>query len=335
MNKSKIEFCDYSWNPVTGCRNNCKYCYARSITRRFSGDIRLNKSAIDKYEYDKERDLYILEEPFIARNDRALNYPFGFEPTLHKYRLDMPKKIKMTSNVFVGSMTDLFADCIPDEWIEMVFKACEESPQHNYLFLTKNPKRYIDLVEKKILVSKDNYWYGSTTTTPDDVFFWNDNLNTFISIEPILESWPKVSDENIISKVDWIIVGAETGNRKDKTVPKKEWITNIIKQGKKAKVPVFLKDSLLEIMSKDFIQQYPKELQKTDKIPKNTALYKRLNDYCGICKKEGVKNEMVAILARGKRGTSAKQLTYLCEDCFQSWCKKLEIDIPDIDLGEK
>lgn len=335
MNKSKIDWTDYSWNPVTGCRHNCPYCYARTMSKRFSGDVRLNKAATDQYEYDKERDLYILEKPFISRADRALNYPFGFEPTLHKYRFDMPKKLKTSKKIFVGSMTDLFGDWVPDEWIKMVFRACEEAPQHRYLFLTKNPKRYIELAEKQILRTGDNYWYGTTTTIPDDEFFWHDQLNTFVSIEPILEPWPTVTDEDVVKKVDWIIIGAETGNRKDKVIPKKEWITNLIKQGKAVGTPVFLKDSLIELMGKNFIQEYPEELEKSNKVPKNTPLYKKLYTSCGICKEEGLKSEMVALLVRGKRGSSAKHLTYLCTRCLGVWCKTLDIDIPEIELGEE
>ena len=100
-----------------------------------------------------------------------MNYPFGFEPTFHKYRLDMPQKLKQSKNIFVGSMADIFGEWVPDEWIEEIFKACEKSPQHNYLFLTKNPKRYKELAEKELLPLSDNYWYGTTTIAEGDPFF--------------------------------------------------------------------------------------------------------------------------------------------------------------------
>lgn len=332
MNKTKIDWADYTFNPVTGCRHGCPYCYARTMSKRFSGDVRLNKAS-DQYEYDKERDLYILEKPFISREDRSLNYPFGFEPTLHKYRLDMPKKLKTARNIFVGSMTDLFGEWVPDEWIEMVLNACDEAPQHNYIFLTKNPGRYIELVKKEIIKPKDNHWYGTSTPTPDDEFFWNTELNTFVSIEPIFEPWPEVSDDAIIKKVDWAIIGAETGNRKGKVIPEKEWITNLINQCKTANVPVFLKESLLELMGEDFIQEYPEGLKKLDKVPKNTALHKKLYTSCGVCKVEGQKSDMAALLVRGKRGSSAKHLTYLCTRCLGIWCTTNEIDIPELEIG--
>lgn len=335
MNKSKIDWADYSWNPVTGCRHNCPYCYARIMSRRFSGDVRLNKAVTDQYEYDKERDLYILENPFITRADRALNYPFGFEPTLHKYRLDMPQKIKMTSNVFVGSMADLLGEWVPDKWIEIIFKACEEAPQHNYLFLTKNPKRYTKLAEKGILPMNNNHWYGSTVTTEKDLFFYSGKHNTFLSIEPILSKFETIGDQDKHAVCDWIIIGAETGNRKERVAPEKEWIMNIKEQCNFAGIPIFMKESLRKLMGQDFVQEYPEELEKSNKVPKNTPLYKKLYTSCGICNEEGLKSEMVALLVRGKRGSSAKHLTYLCARCFQVWCKTLDIDIPEIEFAEE
>lgn len=261
MNKSLIEWTDYSWNPVTGCKHDCPYCYARKQSKRFSGDIRLNKSS-KQCQYDSEKGLYILDKPFVTREERALNYPFGFEPTLHKYRFNWPTKVKFGRNVFVGSMTDLFGEWVPDEWIEMVFEACEKSPQHNYMFLTKNPKRYMELVGKGILKAKSNFWYGTSTPTPGIEFFWHDQLNTFVSIEPILEPWPEVTPNEIVKKVNWVIIGAESGNRKDKVIPQKEWIDELVKQCSIAKVPVFLKDNLSVVWGEDLIQEFPEALMK-------------------------------------------------------------------------
>lgn len=84
-------------------------------------------------------------------------------------------------------MADLFGSWVPDEWIEEVFAACERAPQHTYLFLTKNPKRYLTLAGK--LPAKANMWYGTTATTPDENFFWRGALHTFVSIEPILRDY--------------------------------------------------------------------------------------------------------------------------------------------------
>lgn len=329
MNRTKIDWADHTWNPVTGCRNECPYCYAKSITKRFSGDVRLNKSKTDSYTFIQRKDLYILEEPFLTREGRTLNYPFGFEPTLHRYRMDMPQKLKQSKNIFVGSMADLFADYIPYEWIEEVFKATEEAPQHNYLFLTNNPNRYKKLHEKGLLPSDDNYWYGTTTIAEGDPFFNSIKYNTFSSIEPIISEMTTIGDQNRHSVCDWIIVGAETGNRKGKVIPKKEWILIIKEQCRAAGVPLFMKESLRNLMGDDFIQELPEGLKKLKKVPKNTALYKRLNSECGICKVEGLKSDMVALLVREKRGASAKHLTHLCIECLKTWCKTLDINMPD------
>ena len=109
MNKTKIEWCDYSWNPITGCLHNCPYCYARKIAMRFDGH---------------------------------------FDPTIHYDRLKekMPKK---PSKIFVCSMADLFGEWVQDNWIDSVLEIVEKNPQHTFQFLTKNPKRYLNFTFPK------------------------------------------------------------------------------------------------------------------------------------------------------------------------------------------
>ena len=103
LNKTKIEWTDYTWNPVTGCKHGCYYCYAKRISMRFRGH---------------------------------------FEPTIHRERLMQPYKLKKPSKIFVCSMADLFGDWVPREWIETIIGTINLSPQHTFQFLTKNPKRY-------------------------------------------------------------------------------------------------------------------------------------------------------------------------------------------------
>lgn len=97
MNRSKIEWCDHTWNPITGCLHNCEYCYARKITTRFSGDVRLNKMCTASYTTQvgdyKGQKLYVLDAPMANETGYTLAYPFGFEPTFHRYRLDKAKSI--------------------------------------------------------------------------------------------------------------------------------------------------------------------------------------------------------------------------------------------------
>lgn len=259
--KTKIDWCDSTWNPVTGCQHDCEYCYARSLAKRYGGydhdedgkpvgvDI-----AIGVQELDKPKHIMRLNGLHKAP------YPWYFLPTLHRYRLDQPSKWSEPRTIFVCSMADLFGDWVPESWIEEVINACLAAPQHRYIFLTKNPARYLTLIGNGIIPERQwNFWLGSTATSPDMEFFYCDVANTFISIEPMLAPFKDLTNEgqSPASLVDWIIVGAETGNRKNKVVPKREWISELVECARKVNTPVFMKESLREIMRDDFIQQFP------------------------------------------------------------------------------
>lgn len=260
MNKTKIDWADMSWNPVTGCLHECDYCYARRIAERFGMPYMPNlddpgMEGAAKYDGPAGMDTMLeLEKPYI-KGGRIQPYPYAFGPTFHRYRLGEPAKKTAPQTVFVCSMADLFGEWVPDRWIEEVFAACECAPQHRYLFLTKNPGRYTQFVEKGILPDADNFWYGSTATTPNESFWWSDKHNTFVSIEPIRASFDQPGEP--VKKVDWIIIGAETGNRRGKVIPRSEWIDCIVKDCVATNTPVFMKDSLRDLMSDDFVQEYP------------------------------------------------------------------------------
>lgn len=256
MQKTKIDWCDMSWNPVTGCLHGCKYCYARRIAERFGMP-----------QYDNDCHVYTGK---VKNYDDAVHtgvFPWGFAPTFHKYRLDEPQKIKKPQNIFTVSMGDLFGDWVPDEWTQWVFNACEKAPQHRYLFLTKNPKRYANLndyIVESIFPKcslQDIAWFGATATNQimmqNAVECFGDcnaNTKTFLSLEPLLEP---ITLKDINCAANWVIVGAETGNRKDKVIPKREWIESIVNQCKAANVPVFMKGSLKNIWGEELIQEYP------------------------------------------------------------------------------
>lgn len=95
-----------SWNPVTGCKHGCEYCYARSISRRFGK---------------------------------------SFEPTMHMGRLHQPDHEKKGKKIFVCSMADLFGDWVPESWIVDVLGVCGNNSRHTFQFLTKNPKRLVGI----------------------------------------------------------------------------------------------------------------------------------------------------------------------------------------------
>lgn len=253
--KTKIDWCDSTWNPVTGCMHGCEYCYARRIAERFGSK-----------QMPIFTDYPVLNEPVrnVGVGDGKIQpYPFDFTPTFHRYRLEEPARWTRPRNIFVCSMADLFGEWVPDEWIHEVFKACEAAPQHRYLFLTKNPERYMELASNGVITKdQSNFWFGSTATTPEMPFFWHNEVNTFVSIEPILAPFKDLTDDGIdpVSKVKWIIVGAETGSRKDKAVPRKSWVDEIVSTAKKTGTPVFMKDSLRDLMGDDFRQEFPWEV---------------------------------------------------------------------------
>ena len=258
-NKTKIDWCDSTWNPVTGCLHGCEYCYARKIAERFGANqIPIFADYPVLHEPVRCTDTYAYMRDAGISTGKIQPYPFGFLPTFHRYKLDEPKHWKKPRNIFVCSMADMFGEWVPDEWIEQVFAACDAAPWHRYLFLTKNPKRYVDLYAKNILPIGKRYWYGTTVTTPEQPFFYSrvpdDNPHTFVSIEPIMGSFGKIKN-----RPDWVIVGAETGNRKGKVAPCKEWIDEIADECKRCRTPIFMKESLRDLMGADFRQEFPWE----------------------------------------------------------------------------
>lgn len=308
MNKTDIEWSDYSWNPITGCRHGCEYCYAERMSKRFSGDVR-NNLLDDRCK--EENGIYILDNPFTAKNGTIVNYPFGFESTYHRYRLDWPGKVKNGANIFVGSMADVFGDWIPDDMIIEIFTHCRKYKQHNYLFLTKNQKRYVELAKKELLPKDKNMWFGTSVPTPDTNFFYSDKHNTFLSIEPILQEFDKSKKIN----ADWVIIGAETGNRKNKVVPQKRWIDNIVENCRESNIPVFMKDSLITLIGEEnMLREFPKELINKRMSEKQRN---KLFDRCMYCDSELRMKDMIALLYREKRGESSKRLGYVCKKCFK------------------
>ncbi len=206
MNRTKIDWTDFSWNPIVGClhhRSICAVgdaCYARRIAKRF------------KHRCEK---------------------CYKFIPHMHEERLKDPYLLKKPSKIFVGSMTDMFSSFIPNEWIEAVIKVAEDNPQHIFQFLTKNPARYKEFSFPK------NCWLGTTVNRNSEaerMFILSELKNIkFVSFEPLYE---KI---NALPKVDWIIIGAQTN---PPLQPKKEWVDDLIRKARKIGAKIFLKDNL-------------------------------------------------------------------------------------------
>lgn len=255
MEKTKIEWCDSSWNPITGCLHNCPYCYARAIANRFGGcDIAPDGTT--------DQQIVVLKERLKAtkKSGKIINaaYPYGFTPTLHEYRLKDPTTKGFGKTIFVCSTADMFGKWVPDEWIQKVFDACKTAMNHRYLFLTKNPERYIELATKGMLPSDDNFWYGTTVTDPDMPAFHSQIHHTFLSIEPIQKPFGRAGGQNPLpGLVEWAIFGAETGNRKDKVIPNREWIEDAVQGFKDRGKPVFMKNSMIPVWGDDILTELP------------------------------------------------------------------------------
>lgn len=331
MNRSKIEWCDHTWNPITGCRHECPYCYARRMTARFAGDVRLNLMAKRDYSLvpatDGGEDLYVLDAPMLNETGNPLVYPFGFAPTLHRYRMNIPGKLKMGNNIFVGAMSDIFGKWVPDSWLDDIFSVCSRSPIHNYLFLTKYPQRY----EQYSVPEGENMWYGTTITKENEigrVMYLPAGRKKFVSIEPLLEDIEPENNYPMFKCIDWVIIGAETGRRKGKTVPQLEWVRKIVSEADKNGIPVFMKDSLIPIVGEENMRRdFPEQLQHSKISPK---MKKKLFDVCADCKVHLKKSDMITLLARSKRGEQPKQFGFMCRDCFKKFCKGLGLDVPEL-----
>lgn len=281
MRKTKIDWADSTWNPVTGCLHGCEYCYARRIAERFE--------AREIYDPECQCQRHLIERGMLKGTGKPLEhdypweqknkdgsitnaaYPFGFEPTFHRYRLDEPQRWKKPRAIFVCSMADLFGEWVPDAWIQEVFSACEKAPQHRYMFLTKNPGRFKSLRKNGIRLP-ESCWIGTSVTTDREEADqytgrtryisdnWDSTAHWFVSVEPILEQMSRSSIENLTA-MNWVIVGAETGNRKGRVIPEKEWIAEIADGCKRCRIPIFMKESLRNLMGNDFRQEFPWEVE--------------------------------------------------------------------------
>lgn len=208
--KTKIEWTEMSWNPVTGCTKispGCKNCYAEAFTRR------LQKMGQKKYKN-------------------------GFKVTTHPGVLNDPNKWKKNTKVFVNSMSDLFHKDVPLSFIKDVFKVMNECEDVQFQVLTKRAERLRNL--NKDLSWTHNIWMGVSVENQDYTYrikelAKTDALIKFVSFEPLIGKINKVSLKNI----DWAIVGGESGPKARKM--KKEWALLLRDICQKAEIPFFFK----------------------------------------------------------------------------------------------
>jgi len=210
MAYTKIEWTESTWNPVTGCTKvspGCLNCYAERMTRR----------------------LQAMGQP---------NYKHGFNVAVHSRSLQQPLVLKKPQMIFVNSMSDLFHDKVPSEFILRVFDVMDKAFWHTYQILTKRADR---LIEMDALIDwPDNVWMGVSVETSD----YKNRIELlkrcgakvkFLSCEPLLGSLGKLD----LKGIDWVIAGGESGPGARPVDP--EWVEEIRDQCLKAKVPFFFK----------------------------------------------------------------------------------------------
>lgn len=210
MKTTKIEWTEATWNPTSGCTkisSGCKNCYAERMSKR------LQAMGVEKYKD-------------------------GFELRMHPDVLNEPYSWRNPRTVFVNSMSDLFHEDMPFEYIKQVFKVMNDNPIHTFQVLTKRAEILSQYADK--LNWTKNIWMGVTVENQDNIsrveFLGKVKANVrFLSIEPLLSRIENLNLENI----DWVIVGGESGpgaRRMDES-----WVIEIKEQCINQSTPFFFK----------------------------------------------------------------------------------------------
>ena len=269
--KSAIEWTDATWNPVTGCTKispGCKHCYAERLAAR----------------------LHAMGNP---------RYRNGFQVTLHPDQIHLPLRWKRPRMIFVNSMSDLFHESVPVEFIRQVFDAMSSAPWHIFQVLTKRAKRVAQLANT--ISWPSNVWQGVSVENAD--YTWRiDHLRLvpsavrFLSVEPLLGPIPNLS----LKGIDWVIVGGESGpgNRP----PDGNWVRQIRDQCVAASVPFFFKQwggktpkSGGRLLDGRLWNQMPPLSNSPRQSPQSRRNGSRYSDH-GLVPRNGSKNDLKANL---------------------------------------
>jgi protein gp37 len=207
---SPIEWTDATWNPVTGCDKispGCKHCYAERMSKRLQA----------------------------ARNP---NYKNGFALTVQPHMLTRPLEWKSPKQIFVNSMSDLFHDDVPLEYIQRVFSVMNQANWHQYQVLTKRAERLEELSPK--LPWAAHIWMGVSVESEKflsrvDCLRRTEAQVKFLSLEPLLGPLPEMN----LRGIDWAIVGGESGP--GARPMDAMWVTDIRDQCVRANVAFFFK----------------------------------------------------------------------------------------------
>ena len=212
MANSSIEWTEMTWNPTTGCdkiSQGCKFCYAEIMSKR------LKAMGVEKYKKE-------------------------FQIQTHELELLTPYTWKKPKVVFVNSMSDLFHKDVSIEFIRKVFKVMRDNPQHVFQVLTKRADRLKYLDAEGLLKWSHNIWMG--VSVEDEKVMDRVSLLSqtnakvkFLSCEPLIGPLHNLQ----LSKIDWVIVGGESGRKPRPMKP--EWVTEIKDQCVDSDVPFFFK----------------------------------------------------------------------------------------------
>ena len=208
--KSSIEWTESTWNPLTGCTKispGCKHCYAERMALR----------------------LQAMGQP---------NYKNGFKLTLHEHALELPLSWKKPQMIFVNSMSDLFHQDVPLEFILRVFDVMRQASWHTFQVLTKRSKRLLELDQN--INWPGNVWMGVSVESETYTFRIDHLRQTractkFLSLEPLLGPLPNLD----LRGINWVIVGGESGPGARPI--EEEWVIDIKNQCRKVHVPFFFK----------------------------------------------------------------------------------------------
>ena len=207
---SAIEWTNMTWNPVTGCTKisqGCKNCYAERMANR----------------------LRLMGSP---------RYTDGFRLTLHPDLVDLPRRWRRPRLIFVNSMSDLFHEDVPLEFIQRVFETMVACPHHVFQVLTKRAERVRD--DSEHLPWPANVWMG-VSVEDEAVLHRVDSLRVtpaairFLSCEPLIGPLPSLD----LSGIHWVIAGGESGPNARSLDP--GWIRDIRDQCSRAGVAFFFK----------------------------------------------------------------------------------------------
>jgi protein gp37 len=284
MNETKIAWVDFTWNPVTGCTpvsEGCEHCYAERVVNRLR-DTDLHCGCIDP--------------ACECEGEIRADHDFSIVHT-HPERLEEPMHRRKPARILVCSMSDLFHPDVPDKFIQAVFTTMANARQHTFLILTKRPERMKKIIcNFKIsgLTLREGYgavlpnvWLGVTAENQaraDEripILLQIPAAKRFVSIEPMLgpvdlqkscgdyidplngnRFWEGCNEPSRGIKLDWVIVGGETGPGARECC--EEWIQGVYDQSQEAGVPFFFKQGgqSWTIKSADYSDLSPKRAKR-------------------------------------------------------------------------